>query len=188
MVLNCIINGIEFKDVIPQGSTYIDEYNEVLDSGIIMLGQVTKLNAKPGDIVYIFNEGKTYEKYFAIDEFDGERVNIDEKLWNYTIKLCSETKLLEKIPCPNLNITSGKERTIWDYLTIYVNFYSPKIRVIDGGSWRYVNKYVLDDTCRFRPGGMTRCMCLFLFPGAILLNKCKTTLIISYVVEHVLVK
>ncbi len=149
MVLNCIINGIEFKDVIPQGSTYIDEYNEVLDSGIIMLGQVSKLNAKPGDIVYIFNEEKTYEKYFAIDDFDGERVNIDEKLWNYTIKLCSETKLLEKIPCPNLNITSGKERTIWDYLSIYVNFYSPKIRVVDGGSWKYVNKYVLDDTCGF---------------------------------------
>ena len=149
MVLNCIINGNEFNDVIPQGSTYIDEYNEVLDSGVLMLGQITRLNAKPGDIVYIFNDEKTYEKYFAIDDIEGERVNIDEKLWNYTIKLCSETKLLEKIPCPNLNITSGKERTIWDYLNIYVNFYSPKIRVVDGGSWKYTNKYVLDDTCGF---------------------------------------
>lgn len=148
MKLSCIINGKKYTSI-TQGCTFSDEYSEALDSGTIILNHIGKIEVKPYDMIYIFNEDKSFEKWMLIDSYEYEEINIDENLYNYTFSLFSETKLLETIPCPNLQITSGKERSLYWYLRNYVDMFSPKIRVKKGNSWEYTNKYVIDETCGF---------------------------------------
>lgn len=139
------------------GSVFNEEYNETLDSGTIVLSQVFKedrlSNIKPYDFVRVFDKSSEYDvetgtyafdKVYLVDNFDEKENNIKEHIFGYTINLMSETKLLEKIQCPNLMIThdivDGKvtKKTIFEYIKRYMELYVPKIKFCDDGeNWSY---------------------------------------------------
>lgn len=146
---------------IVSGSTFTDCFNETLDSASIIIDQVSVkdrlFNIKPYDYVRIFDkttlkEDGTYsfDRLYLVDTYVEKEINIDEHIFQYTITLMSETKMLEKIQCPNLTVTHtlGKssgvvKKTIFEVMCQYMELYSPKAKMIDqkGGNWRY--DYVL---------------------------------------------
>ena len=164
MNLKCKINGKEYE-LLVQGNTFSDEYNETLDSGNIILAHIKKIkNLKPFDDVYIYDgEFNGYDengvvqgtykffKHFLVDSYTEEFVNIKDRVYKYKIALMSEIKALEKIQCPNISITqplnATKKVSVWKYLIRYVEMYSPKYKKVRDKSlkkWEYVQKYTVD--------------------------------------------
>ena len=142
----------DFKEYpVVNGSVFNEEYSETLDSGTIVLSQVSKKDRlsyiKPYDFVRVYDKsGNTgFDKVFLVDNFDEKENNIEEHVFGYTINLMSETKLLEKIQCPNLTIThtldkNGRvvKKTIYEYIDQYMRLYVPKIKFCDDGeNWEY---------------------------------------------------
>lgn len=89
-----------------------------------------------------------FYKHLLLDSYTEKIINLDEDICEYNISLCSETKGLEAVVCPNISITQPlnqeKKRSIWDYLNQFVNYYSPKYKVaINDEEWEYRQKYTL---------------------------------------------
>lgn len=144
---------------VANGSVFNFDYNETLDSATILIPHVylkdRLWNIKPYDFVRVYDAKSEFDQTtgryafdhnYLIDNFNETEENIEENIFSYTINLMSETKLLEKIQCPNLAIThniknSGEieQRTIYDYLYQYCKLYSPKAKIInnDGETWSY---------------------------------------------------
>lgn len=169
MNLKCMINGVEYVDVIVQGITFSEEYNETLDSGSVILNHVEKIeNLLPYDDVFIYDstlEENSFYRHLLVDNFTYERVNITpykdngKVYYTYKISLFSETKGLETVQLPNISITqpvkfgNKKTRTVLYYLEQFIKMYSPKIKVkknYNTSEWEYINKYKLDEASTFR--------------------------------------
>ena len=140
------------------GSNFSEEYNESLDSGVLVLSQVKKedrlSNIKSYDFVRVFDKSSPYDpttgkyefdKTLLVDNFQEKEDNIEEHLFSYTINLMSETKLLEKIQCPNLTITHKLDenghvvkKTIFEHIKQYMELFVPKVKFSeDGQTWEY---------------------------------------------------
>lgn len=93
------------------GSVFKEELNETLDSGSIIISNIEpsrKLELEPYQYVYIYDTESDFEKYFLVDNFVENYVNLDTPYYEYTIALMSETKLLEKIQLPNTTYETSK--------------------------------------------------------------------------------
>lgn len=140
------------------GSNFSEEYNESLDSGVLVLSQVKKedrlSNIKSYDFVRVFDKSSPYnpttgkyefDKTLLVDNFQEKEDNIEEHLFSYTINLMSETKFLEKIQCPNLTITHKLDenghvvkKTIYEHIKQYMELFIPKMKFSeDGQTWEY---------------------------------------------------
>ena len=143
------------------GSTFTDVYNEELDSATILLAHVPLedrlTDIKPYDFVRIWDENSFYSEYtdtyafehvYLVDNYYEKEERITEnRLFSYTIKLMSLTKLLEKIQCPNLTIIHDikngviNKKTIFQKICEYMELYVPKIKKLymngDTECWRY---------------------------------------------------
>ena len=141
------------------GSKFSEEYNETLDSGTLVLSQVRKENRlftiKPYDYVHVVNKKNPakFSKYYYVDNFDEKENNIKDHLFGYTINLMSETKILEKIQCPNLTITHNidngeiQKLTIYEYIRRYMELYVPKIKYCDDDeTWHYESLIKMPET------------------------------------------
>lgn len=172
MNLICKINGKVYDKNIAQGLTISEEYNETLDSGAIILTHVSQIvDLKPYDDVWIYdgsdyvtakNNG-SFHRHFLVDNYSEKILNLEGGIYEYTIELFSETKLLEKIICPSTCVTepldiADKHDIEW-YLDKYIDLYSPEIKrkvgIIkdDIGSWEYQKKYKIADTLREKVRG-----------------------------------
>ena len=173
MDLRATINGVQY-DII-QGATFAEEFNETLDSGSIIISGVEKIkDLTPYDDVYIYSfTDKTYKfkgypfdetnpqpkfyKHLLVDQFTEEVLRLgdseEEGRYKYKIELMSETKKLETIQLPNISITQpivGKKTSVWEYITRFVDLYSPiyKEQVSASNVWRYKKKYSVSTTLK----------------------------------------
>lgn len=117
---------------VTQGASFVDEYSEALDSGSVILQNEPNIDFKPYSIIQISGDG--IDKEMIVYNVERTLVNPNLSLYDYNLALASETKLLEKVQLPNLTITSGSGRTIWDYMKNYISFYSPMELSSDGKS------------------------------------------------------
>lgn len=145
-------NGEPYEYNVVNGSEFHEEYNETLDSGTIVLSQVPLSMRLRKISPYVFarvfdKSGNTgLDKVFLVDNFNEKEDNITEHIYSYTVKLMSETKILEKIQCPNRTITHSlnangnvAKKTIFEYIYQYMKLYIPKIKFSnDGQSWSYL--------------------------------------------------
>ena len=176
MDLFCTINGIEHK--IMQGCTFSEEFNETLDSGVIILPEehkikdllayddvyiYTKVDKNGNEISfkgYPFNEKDNprplFYRHLLVDQFTEEVLTLgdteEECTYKYKIELMSETKKLETIQLPNISITqpiSGDKLSVWELINRFVGLYSPKYRGKVGlSTWSWEQKYSLDASLR----------------------------------------
>ena len=176
MDLFCTINGIEHK--IMQGCTFSEEFNETLDSGVIILPEehkikdllayddvyvYTKLDKNGNKISfkgYPFNEDDNprplFYRHLLVDQFTEEVLTLgdteEECTYKYKIELMSETKKLETIQLPNISITqpiSGNKLSVWELINRFVGIYSPKYRKkVDLYTWVWESKYRVDGSIR----------------------------------------
>lgn len=184
MNLICKINGKVYDKNIAQGLTISEEYNETLDSGAIILTHVSQIvDLKPYDDVWIYEkpeksiEGqfdyvtvkneekndpkkrKRFYRHFLVDNYSEKILNLEGGIYEYTIELFSETKLLEKIICPSTCVTepldiADKHDIEW-YLDKYISLYSPEIKRkgLSGNSWVYDKKYKIAESLREKVRG-----------------------------------
>ena len=188
MNLKCMINGKISGVYLPnyngdnnliQGNTITDEYSETLDSGSIILTNISKIkNLDPYDDVYIWDadflpnfngitktvdsngcvinhfeiftdssNNKKFYKHFLLDRFTEERNLLNQNNYTYKIELFSETKGLETVVLPNIIITQPldveKRLSTFTYMKQFLEMYSPKIKIKNGSSWNYQQKYNL---------------------------------------------
>lgn len=128
---------------IDEGPVFTDVKNETLDSGtVIISNQTSPINIEPYDIVEI---DEFTDRYMCIDTYQESLVCVNPKNYRYQISLFSETKQLENIVCPNLKITKvfGIQRSIWYYISRYMELYCPKIYVQrnDGEETYFICKF-----------------------------------------------
>ena len=119
---------------VDEGSVYIENYNETLDSATIRISHISEqLNIEPFDKVILHDEENRLEdKYMCVDTCTETMESLDPVTYSYEISLFSETKELEGLLCPNLSITrlaDGNYRKIWHYLEQYLDLYDDKIRI-----------------------------------------------------------
>lgn len=157
-------NGFSLYDLkqyhVVAGSVFSDEYNETLDSATLVLDHVKKedrlVDIEPYEYVHVFdkNHPEDFDRIYLVDNFSEQEKNINQHLFSYTISLMSETKLLEKIQCPNVAITHRVQQGATEYLSIYehmkryMELYVPyaKMRKSDGTGWEYRQIITIPDT------------------------------------------
>lgn len=151
MNLRATINGTQYD--ILQGATFAEEYNETLDSGSIIINNVSKIKGlMPYDDVFIYsftdsnykfigypfdetNPQPKFYKHLLVDQFTEEVLRLgdseEEGRYKYKIELMSETKKLETIQLPNCTITQpieGRKITVWNKASDIVDLYSPQYK------------------------------------------------------------
>lgn len=175
MDLFCTINGIEHK--IMQGCTFSEEFNETLDSGVIILPEEHKIkDLLAYDDVYIYtkvykngneisfkgypfnekdNPRPLFYRHLLVDQFTEEVLTLgdteEECTYKYKIELMSETKKLETIQLPNISITqpiSGDKLSVWELINRFVDMYSPWYRLKSAATWYWEGKYSVDQSLR----------------------------------------
>lgn len=147
----------DFKEYhVVSGSTFTEEYNETLHSAAILLDHVSlhdRLRLRPKlryEFVKVFDRNpldpnNPFEEYYIVDNYVEKETNIHDHIFSYTIQLVSETKILEKIQCPNLAIThkinpdgSTTKKPIYQYIEQYMGLFIPKFKFTsDGETWDY---------------------------------------------------
>ena len=102
-MLIAVINGNQYQ--IAQGATFVDNYNETLDSGTIILPQLdSEIEIEPFDLVKITGDNiKT--RFLLVDTYTCTQTCLNPAIYKYEITLCSLIKKLEGIILPNLTIT-----------------------------------------------------------------------------------
>ena len=127
------------------GSVFKEELNETLDSGSIIISNVEpsrKLELEPYQYVYIYDTGSDFKKYFLVDNFVENYVNLDTPYYEYTIALMSETKLLEKIQLPNRTIRNplnAPQLKVNELIGQFCKLYIPSVKYFNKNSntWSY---------------------------------------------------
>ena len=127
------------------GSVFKEELNETLDSGSIIISNVEpsrKLELEPYQYVYIYDTESDFEKYFLVDNFIENYVNLDTPYYEYTIALMSETKLLEKIQLPNRTIRNplkAPQFKVNELIGQFCKLYIPSVKYFNKNSntWSY---------------------------------------------------
>ena len=127
------------------GSVFKEELNETLDSGSIIISNVEqerKLELEPYQYVYIYDTESDFEKYFLVDNFIENNVNLDTPYYEYTIALMSETKLLEKIQLPNRTIRNpldAPQLKVNELIGQFCKLYIPSVKYFNKNSntWSY---------------------------------------------------
>ena len=127
------------------GSVFKEELNETLDSGSIIISNVEpsrKLELEPYQYVYIYDIESDFEKYFLVDNFIENYVNLDTPYYEYTIALMSETKLLEKIQLPNRTIRNplkAPQLKVNELIGQFCKLYIPSVKYFnkDSNTWSY---------------------------------------------------
>lgn len=127
------------------GSVFKEELNETLDSGSIIISNVEpsrKLELEPYQYVYIYDTESDFEKYFLVDNFIENYVNLDTPYYEYIIALMSETKLLEKIQLPNRTIRNplkAPQLKVNELIGQFCKLYIPSVKYFNKNSntWSY---------------------------------------------------
>lgn len=115
------------------GAKFSEEFNETLDSGEVLIKFSNELDLQPLDrVIFKIKSGDTtiFSKTMLINSWQESitkqgtnTYNGTGVVYNYSITLISETKLLEGIPLPNLTITNDKKLTLLDYIKRYNEIY-----------------------------------------------------------------
>lgn len=96
----------------------------------------------------------SFYRHFLIDDFQEERLNLNENAYKYKINLMSEIKAFEKIQLPNTSITQplniDKKVSVYDYIVQFVNMYSKKrkYQIGDTNEWIEIQKYSVDESLK----------------------------------------
>lgn len=127
------ISGGTFLANLRDGVNYTDNYNEELDSAVVVLEFQDKIAFEPFDIVELTlpSMTTTTTKTMLIGDFVETQMTLDEPIkYQYTLNLISKTKELERVVLPNLSITKpkgGTAKTLYQACRQITANYSPKV-------------------------------------------------------------
>lgn len=143
-MIKATINGTDYP--VAEGAVFVENYNETLDSGTILIQQVTEpIEIQPYDTVVVSGDGFRTRR-FLVDTVTRSEISLQPTIYKYEISLFSETKALEGVLLPNLKITRIPDRPlkVLDYIRQYVSIYCPKTDSNDTYG-AYGDAWTLDD-------------------------------------------
>ena len=131
--------GNDEKYEVASDATVTEEYSETLNSASAVLPNVKSsrgivYDARPYDEVYLSvvlaDGAEEYGAWMLIDSIDAEQVSYtgDDKYFDVTLQLMSETKYLEKIQMPNVSLTHSLidgSKTLYEAIVYYLGIYGP---------------------------------------------------------------
>ena len=130
---NISVYGTEQRYPISDGAVFIENYNETLDSGSILIQQLpAKIDIEPYDVVVIesYDSDITINtRRMCIDTYTCTQTSLNPPIYKYEVSLFSETKSLEGIILPSLSIRkrfSGHVLSVYEYIERYNDLYGPK--------------------------------------------------------------
>ena len=127
MIRATLLHNNQSYDV-ADGAVFTENYNETLDSGTIIIQQLTnKMNIEPYDKVRIFStDNRLIERVMCVDSYVCRQTSLNPPIYSYNITLMSETKILETLLCPSLSITKNwaSPRTVYYYIQQYCELFS----------------------------------------------------------------
>lgn len=134
------------------GAIFRDEYNEVLDSSVIVISQrTTPIVISPFDVIVVTGDNFVARR-LVVDSVTERIVSFDPLIFDYQVNLFSETKLLENYVCPNLSITQPvdklKRKSVSFYLTKYLEMYGPNRRrkqSVAPAKWEWSPRFVFEN-------------------------------------------
>lgn len=126
MIRATLLHNNQSYDV-ADGAVFTENYNETLDSGTIIIQQLTnKMNIEPYDKVRIFStDNRLIERVMCVDSYVCRQTSLNPPIYSYNITLMSETKILETLLCPSLSITKNwaSPRTVYYYIQQYCELF-----------------------------------------------------------------
>lgn len=126
MIRATLLHNNQSYDV-ADGAVFTENYNETLDSGTIIIQQLTnKMNIEPYDKVRIFStDNRLIERVMCVDSYVCRQTSLNPPIYGYNITLMSETKILETLLCPSLSITKNwaSSRTVYYYIKQYCELF-----------------------------------------------------------------
>lgn len=126
MIRATLLHNNQSYDV-ADGAVFTENYNETLDSGTIIIQQLTnKMNIEPYDKVRIFStDNRLIERVMCVDSYVCRQTSLNPPIYGYNITLMSETKILETLLCPSLSITKNwaSPRTVYHYIQQYCELF-----------------------------------------------------------------
>ena len=126
MIRATLLHNNQSYDV-ADGAVFTENYNETLDSGTIIIQQLTnKMNIEPYDKVRIFStDNRLIERVMCVDSYVCRQTSLNPPIYGYNITLMSETKILETLLCPSLSITKNwaSPRTVYYYIQQYCELF-----------------------------------------------------------------
>lgn len=137
----CYLNDKQV--LIKDGFTIKEEMNETLDSGVVLFtGKMANIDIEQYDTFSIECSNMNFaRRKMLVNVFDTSVVEYDDDdILNseseYTVNLFSETKMLERIPLPNLVIRrrASNPKTVYQKVLEYCQMYLPRIMVMKNGS------------------------------------------------------
>lgn len=124
-----VVNGVEKRYEIADGAVFIDNYNETLDSASIKIMQLTEeIDIEPYDVLVVEMTGNVTHRY-CVESYSCRQTSIKPVIYEYDISLCSETKRLEGIICPNCAVTKvlgQAPRSVTYYINKFVHQFTTK--------------------------------------------------------------
>ena len=144
MTIKFLKNNTTYTASFPQIITRCK--NETLDSIQARINHLpSRPNIKIKDRVQVSCDIGIY--YMVVSQYTITMESLNGT-YQVELQLCSETKELEGIICPELSITPNSlNRTVYDYLVIYNNEYGKKIRVGTKASYTWENKWTYSANC-----------------------------------------
>ena len=126
MIRATLLHNNQSYDV-ADGAVFTENYNETLDSGTIIIQQLTnKMNIEPYDKIRIFStDNRLIERVMCVDSYVCRQTSLNPPIYGYNITLMSETKILETLLCPSLSITKNwaSPRTVYYYIKQYCELF-----------------------------------------------------------------
>ena len=126
MIRATLLHNNQSYDV-ADGAVFTENYNETLDSGTIIIQQLTnKMNIEPYDKIRIFStDNRLIERVMCVDSYVCRQTSLNPPIYGYNITLMSETKILETLLCPSLSITKNwaSPRTVYYYIRQYCELF-----------------------------------------------------------------
>lgn len=149
------IKDIDYTNHLINGFVTKETLTEELDSANIILTCLPKTNFDPFDKVIIEDNDVVY--YFVVDTYVENKISNNPELYEYTIQLISETKVLERFILPNLKITKPKYdsriKKLGNYLDfILAHYVQPKYYLeLDGNLKAELNKKIAPEWAWSKP-------------------------------------
>lgn len=130
-------NGEERYFDIRDGAVFVNNKNEELDSGTIVIPHCeSEIEIEAYDEI-IVQGYRIKSRDMLVDSYTCTQTCFNPPIYSYEISLMSKTKLLEGMLCPSLAITrvESNPRSVWYYLNQYLNEYCTKSTINADGSF-----------------------------------------------------
>lgn len=121
-MIELFIKQKDYTKYLVDGVPLVDTYTDELDSAIVSVVGVKKMDIDSFDKVRLVINGENH--YLMINTYEEQVYSRSPLRYRYNLSLISETKLLERVYLPSLKITKPKNGNTPNYINYFQKIYT----------------------------------------------------------------